>query len=439
MASNPKSVDRIPPWSEENEKGVIGCCLQAPVECITQCQERLKSADVFYDFRHREIYETMVAMMDLKIPVDIISLQQWLKDSEVLEKVGGIAYLNELIDCVPSAANLDYYLKVVEEKHIARSIIRVCTEVIQSAFDSGKSCEDLLDELERKVLSVRPQQASKTPSIKELVSSALEKIEQLIANKDSITGIPTGLIDLDVHTDGLHMGEMTVIAAFPGCGKSALASGIAIHNALRKVPVGVFTLEMSPVSLAMRGIASESHVNLYDIRRGFVPQAGYDRMFSVASKISGTPIEIENANGMTISQLVAAARRMHQRSEIKLLVVDYIQLLSCPGCDTREQEISRISKGIKSIAMELGIPVLALSQLNDDGKLRESRAIGQDADNIWKLEPQGDKESLSQPTRLLIEKCRDGETGFIDLTFLKCFTRFESKSKVDDSDIPAER
>jgi replicative DNA helicase len=223
---------------------------------------------------------------------------------------------------------------------------------------------------------------------------------------------------------------MVVVAGFPSTGKTALSVNIAVHNAIKKVPAAIFSAEMLPVQLVVRSLCSEARANFKRLL-----ERDQSNMVTASAKIANSPLYIEQANGLSIGQVTAIARRLKQKHNIQMIVVDYIQLLSGTG-DNREQVISSISKGIKSMAMELDLPVLALSQLTDDGKLRESRAIGQDADSIWKLENEGDWQPVIQPIKLNIEKCRDGATGKVSLTFMKEFTRFESAARISDEDVP---
>ncbi len=438
--STAATVDRLPPHDPSMECGVLGCVLLSPNECLSECVEKLyMGSEVFYDLRHREIYETMVAMSELNVPIDVISLQQWLKDNGILEQVGGITYLSKLIDAVPSAANLSYYLQTVLDKFLLRKTIQTCTNVVGRIYDYEGDVNGILDEVEREILAIQPQQRNGVRDIKELVSEAIAVIENLYNTRGAISGLSTGLVDLDRLTDGLHRGEMIVVAAYPGLGKSTLAANIAFHHALQKTSSAFFTAEMQPVKIVLRAICAEAQVNLRTISKGFMAESDFPKMTSAAGRVSGATIQIENISGMTIQQVTALARRVKQKHNIQMAAVDYIQLLRNPDSDTREQEVSTISKGLKAIAMELGIPVLALSQLNDDGKLRESRAIGQDADCIWKIEAIGEAQSHVQPVKLSVEKSRDGEVGFVELIFQKAYTKFQNVSRVSDADVPAER
>src|SRR5437764_7247025 len=244
--ANPLRVDRLPPHSIEAEQGVLGCAMLSPNECLGECIEKLKASDVFYDLRHRSIYEVMVEMYDQKEAIDIITLRQRLKDRQQLEAVGGLAYLSSLPDAVPSAANLGYYLGIVREKFILRKMIQTCTEVVGRVYEHEGEVDALLDEVERDILHISESRVeSSTNTIKELFHSAITTIENFHQRQGLLTGVGTGFMDFDKMTNGLHEGEMVVIAGRPSTGKTSLAMNIAEHVALElKLPVGVFSLEM---------------------------------------------------------------------------------------------------------------------------------------------------------------------------------------------------
>jgi replicative DNA helicase len=351
-----------------------------------------------------------------------------MRDSGTLEECGGVAYFAQVQDAVPSAANISYYLSIVEEKYLLRKIIQACTNAVARIYEYEGDVLQLLDTVERDILKIRPQQTS-TSDMKALVAEAIAKIEQKISAPHALTGLSTGLTDLDWMTDGLHKGEMVTVAALPSRGKSALATNIAVHSALRGIPSAIFTAEMRPAQLVVRSICSESHVNFRRVVEADVPQ-----MVASAEKLSIAPLYIIQVNRWPVGQVMAAARRLHQKFHIQMGVVDYIQLLNGTG-DNQEQQTSSISKGIKAICMELDIPVLALSQLNKEGETKYARAIAEDTDGLWKIENVGEWQDEIQPVNLLVEKCRDGSTGKINLTFLKTITRFVNAAKVEGTDI----
>jgi replicative DNA helicase len=453
-------LDRVPPHSVEAEQGVLGCVLLSPNECMGQCITRLKSAaEVFYDLRHQTIYRTMQEMYDAREAIDVVTLQQRLRDRKQLDEVGGVTYLSTLADAVPSAANLDYYLDIVREKHLLRRLIVTCTETVGRVYEHEGEVDALLDEAERDILQVVESGVEDTQShIKDLVHKAINTIEDYHSRQGMLTGIGTGFVDFDRMTTGLHEGEMIVIAARPSMGKTSLAMNIVEHVVLDlELPVGVFSLEMTSESLVLRMLCCKAHVNLRNAREGFFTERDFPRLTQVAGKLSKAPLFIDDTSGLSILQLRAKARRMHAQHGIKLLVIDYLQLLHSTGRrsqENRQQEIAEISSGIKALAKELRVPVIVLSQLNRElekdknrkprlSDLRESGAIEQDADLVGLLykpsvddDEAGGAEAEGAPVNLLIAKQRNGPTGDVNLTFLKSFTRFESAAKVSDDMVP---
>lgn len=457
------TVDRLPPHSPEAEQGVLGCILLSPNDCMGQCIEKFKSgAEVFYDLRNQTIFSMIAEMYDKREAIDVITLQQRLKDKQLLEQVGGIAYLSSLPDAVPSAANLSYYLDIVQEKYLLRKMIHTCTDVVSRVYDYEGEVDALMDEVERDILRIseaRVEQHSNT--IKELVKKAINQIEDFHQRQGMLTGVGTGFTDLDKMTSGLHPGEMIVIAARPSMGKTSLAMNIAEHVALeQKLPVGVFSLEMTSESLVLRMLCSRSRVNLRNVRDGFLAERDFPKLTGAAGKLANAPLFIDDSSGLSILQLRAKARRMAQQYGIKLFVIDYLQLLHSTArrAENRQQEIADISSGVKSLAKELNVPVIVLSQLNRElereknrkprmSDLRESGAIEQDADLVGLLyKPSsgdeddssggGGEEQDAVPVNLLIAKQRNGPTGDVNLTFLKSYTRFENAAKVSDDDVP---
>lgn len=454
-------IDRLPPHSLEAEQGVLGCVLLSPQENLGLCLEKIKAgSEVFYDLRHRHLFELLVEMYDHKEAIDLVTVPQRLKDKNQLEAVGGLTYLASLPDAVPSAANLTYYLDIVREKHLLRRMIQTCTSVVGQVYDFEGDVDGLLDEVERDVLRISEDRVeSSTHTIKDLVHAAINTIEEFHQRQGMLTGISTGFPDLDKLTSGLHAGEMIVIAARPSMGKTSLAMNVAEHVVIeQKLPVGVFSLEMTAESLVLRMLCSRARVNLRDIREGFLAERDFPKLTGAAGKLSNAPLFIDDTPGLSILQLRARARRMVQQHEIKLFVVDYLQLLHSTArrVDNRQQEIADISNGIKALAKELGVPVIVLSQLNREvekeknrkprlSDLRESGAIEQDADLVALLyKPNGGddddgnarEEQDAVPVNLLIAKQRNGPTGDVNLTFLKGYTRFESASKVSADDVP---
>jgi replicative DNA helicase len=458
-------VDRLPPHAPDMERGVLGCVLVSPNDCMGECLEKLKDGkEVFYDLRHQTIFETLVAMFDTREGIDLITLQQRLKDRQLLDQVGGIAYLSQLQDAVPSAANLSYYIDIVREKYLLRKMIQTCTEVVGRVYDYEGEVDALLDEVERDVLRISESRVQgSVVTTKELVGKAIGTIENYFSRKGALNGLGTGFADLDRMTDGLHGSEMIVIAARPSMGKTSLAMNMAEHVVLElKLPAAVFSLEMSAESLILRMMCSIARVNLRSIREGFMSESDFPKLTNAAGRLANAPLFIDDSAGLSILQLRARARRLHQQHGVKLFVVDYLQLLHSTARraqENRQQEISDISSGLKALAKELKVPVLVLSQLNRElerdksrkprlSDLRESGAIEQDADVVGLLykpnageDDDGNttEEPDGLPVNLLIAKQRNGPTGDVNLTFLKSYTRFESAAKVSDEDVPTDR
>lgn len=455
------ALDRLPPHSIEAEQGVLGCILLAPKDGMGVCIEKFKrGSEVFYDLRHQSIFELLAEMYDQKEAIDLITLQQKLKDRKQLEGVGGLGYLASLVEAVPSAANLEYYLEIVREKFLLRKMIQTCTGVVGRAYEHEGEVDTLLDEIERDVLRISEERVeTSSRTIKELVHKAINTIEEFHQRQGMLTGVATGFADLDKMTSGLHGGEMVVIAARPSMGKTSLAMNIAEHVAIEsKLGVGVFSLEMTAESLVLRMLCSRSRVNLRNIRDGFLAERDFPKLTGAAGKLAHAPLYIDDSSGLSILQLRAKARRMYQQYEIKLFVIDYLQLLNSTSrrAENRQQEIADISNGIKALAKELNVPVIVLSQLNRElekdknrkprlSDLRESGAIEQDADLVALLykpssndeEDGAAQEQDASPVNLYIAKQRNGPTGDVPLTFLKGYTRFESAAKVSAEDVPS--
>jgi replicative DNA helicase len=349
----------------------------------------------------------------------------------------------------------------VQEKFLLRKMVRVCTEVVTRVYDYEGQVDALMDEVERDILRISESRVqSQTSKIKDLVKEAISTIEDYHQRQGTLTGIGTGFTDLDRLTTGLHGGEMIVIAARPSVGKTSLAMNIAEHVAVEeRLPVGVFSLEMTAKSLVLRMLCSRSRVNLRNVREGFLAERDFPKLTGSAGTLANSPLFIDDSSGLSILQIRAKARRMYQQHGIRLFVIDYLQLLHSTSrrADNRQQEIADISSGIKALAKELNVPVIVLSQLNREierekgrpprlSDLRESGAIEQDADLVgllYRPSKGEDEDSGTSPSseamavNLLIAKQRNGPAGEdVPLTFLKLYTRFESAAKVSDADVP---
>jgi replicative DNA helicase len=444
-------AERLPPHSQECEQGVLACCLINPAKCIAQCSESIRTPEVFFDLRHQTIFKGIVESYDTNKGLDVISLQQWLKDRNLLEQVGGITYLAALPDTVPSYFQLPVYLETVLKKFMLREAIRISTEAINRIYDREDDADGVLDDIERQILSIRSGFSVRAVEpMKNLISRQISAIEDYHNAKGQLIGLGTGFTELDKMTMGLCGGEMVVLSAYPSVGKTSLATNIVEHVSIElKQPCGVFSLEMSNDALAMRLLCSRSRVNIRNVREGFLAERDFPKITGAAGKLSNAPIYIDDTSGLSIFQFRAKARRMWQEWGIKLFVIDYLQLMSGGEMnkknDQRSAELELISRGIKNLAKELKVPVIVLSQLNDDGKLKGSRAAGEDGDHVWRLRrvkhDEDEEEHVTedaQAINLEILKQRNGPTGTVHLTFLRCFTRFESAAKVSQEDYPGE-
>lgn len=438
--------------------------LLSPNDCIGECIARLKGGgEVFYDLRHQALFTLLAEMFDKRQAIDMITLNERLKDKTLSDSIGGIAYVAGLPDTVHSAAHLSWWLDIVQETFLLRRMIKVCTEAVGQAYECHGEFDKLMDEIERDVLRISESrvQTSNKP-IKQLVNSAITTIEDYHQRQGMLTGIGTGFVDFDKLTTGLHGGEMIVIAARPSVGKTSLAMNIAEYVAIEEnLPVGVFSLEMTAESLVLRMLCSRSRVNMRNVREGFMSERDFPKLTGAAGKLANAPLFIDDSSGLSILQLRAKARRMYQQYGIKLFVIDYLQLLHTTDrkADNRQQEIADISLGVKNLAKELNVPVIVLSQLNREverekgrpprlSDLRESGAIEQDADLVGllykPLSKDDDDSAVDQASsdavqvNLLIAKQRNGQADVdVPLTFLKPYTRFESAAKISTSDVPA--
>lgn len=449
--SNPDDASamyRTAPQSSEAEQGILGCIFLSPNDCLAECAANGHgSVEMFHDIRNRKIYETMLEMVAEGVQVDLITVGQRLKDNKKLLDAGGLVYISTLPDTVPSAANLSHYLQIVIAKYSMRKMLFTCEGIAARIYNGQGETEQLLDDAERQVLAVRPN-ASTMRTAKMLARSAIDKIELLHQQKGAIGGIPTGWSEVDKLTDGMQTKEVVIVGAETKGGKSSLAMNIADHVAIEcKIPVGVFSMEMSDEALMLRMVCARARVNLRNIKEGYLAERDFPKLTGAAGKLAHAAIHIDASSDLTLMQMRAKARRMVQQHGVKLLVVDYLQLLTCPEVSkkgNREQEVSAISKGCKAMAVELDVAVLVISQLNADGQSRESRSAMHDCDQFWKLVPQQEPEENEDPSAikesvamwLKVELSRNGPAGAVPLLFLKNYTKFESMSRVTNEDVP---
>ena len=451
-------AERVPPHSEEAEKGVLACILiDGTDENVSQTVKDFQSPiDAFYDHRHRIIIRAVVEMYQRNQTVDMVTVINRLRDSQQLEEAGGETYVMELTGATHSPANLAYYLEIVRNKFVLRRIITVCNNAIRIAFDSPDDAQIALDDVEREILTISQERDVEMKDIEQLVEAQIRQIEEWHGNMGEITGLSTGYRDLDNITFGLQKGEMFVIAARPSMGKTSLAMNIAenVAGSESGCPVGVFSLEMTADSLVLRMLCSRAKVNMHETRVGIFNAEQFASITKSAKDIASWPLFIDDTPGLDILQIKARARQMYKRHDIGLFVIDYLQLLQSRNrrTESRQQEITDISAGIKSLAKELNVPIIVISQLNREvenrqgrpriSDLRESGSIEQDADVVSLLYvPEEEQERIDRGdsrhgVKLLIAKNRNGPVGEVSLIFLKSFTRFEMIAKIRGEDRP---
>lgn len=438
------------PQNVEAERGLLGSILLSPREVLNDCAEQI-TEEAFYSPAHGTIFRVLVEMWSANQQIDVITLTNRLRDLNVLDAVGGPGAVTELFGFVPTAANAPHYLDIVLEKSLLRRMITACTSSAARCYEEQGDVPQLLDDVEREIFTIGETRFRKTaPDMRDEVFAALENIEKMYQQRGRISGLATGFTIFDQMTDGLHPGEMIIVAARPSMGKTALAMNIVEHVALNleePKPVGVFSLEMSTQQLVQRMLCSRARVNMKKIRSGMLARAEHGKLNDAAAALSESSIFIDDTASLTILELRAKARRMRDRHRIELIAIDYLQLCrstSRRGQDNRQIEIAEISSGIKALAKELEIPIIVLAQLNRQpeqrggGKprmsdLRESGSLEQDADVVALLvrpevyeEDEDARSELAGKAELLIAKQRNGPIGEIPLTFIKEYTRFEN-------------
>ncbi|MBW1839205.1 MAG: replicative DNA helicase, partial [Deltaproteobacteria bacterium] len=395
------SNHKVPPQNIEAEQWVLGGVLLES-EAIAKVLETLVPDD-FYRESHRKICHCMIALFEKSEPIDLITLTDLLKNKNQLDEVGGGAYLSSLADNITTAANIEYYAKIVKEKSILRGLINTATEIVARGYEDGGDVADLLDQAEKNIFQISESQIK--PSfyeIKNLLKESFKTIEKLYESKEIVTGVPSGFEEFDKLTSGFQPSDLVVIAGRPSMGKTAFSLNIAQYAAIeKKIPAALFSLEMSKEQLVLRMLCSEAKVDAHKLRGGFLGEADWPNLTRAAGILSEAPIFIDDTPALSVLEMRAKARRLMAEHELGLVIVDYLQLMrgrglsgrGRPSSETREQEISEITRSLKALAKELNIPVIALSQLNRKveertdkrphlADLRESGAIEQDADLI---------------------------------------------------------
>jgi replicative DNA helicase len=442
------ATGRVPPQALDAERAVLGGILLEP-EAATKAIEII-SFDDFYKPAHGQIFKAMVGLFMKREPIDVITLSKELNRTDDLESIGGAPTLTDLVDSVPTAANIEYYANIVLEKSLLRKLISASREITEECYQAGEAADVILDEAEQKIFKVSESRSSQGFShIKIILKERFEEIQRVHESRESVTGLSSGFIDLDKYTAGFHPGDLVIVAGRPSMGKTSLALNMAQHISLvEHKPVALFSLEMSRELLVQRMLCSEAQVDAQKVRRGFTSAKDIERLTNAAGLLSEAPVFIDDTPAISTLDMRARARRLKAEYDISVVIVDYLQLArASERSENRQQEISSISRAMKALAKELSIPVIALSQLSRAvearggdkrpmlSDLRESGAIEQDADLVLFLyRPEfydPDDPEKAGKAECIIGKQRNGPTGRIDLIFEKQYTRFRSLAAVD--------
>lgn len=433
-------LGKVPPHDIEAEQAVIGCML-TDQDAVTAAVEKLKPED-FYREDNKIIYSAIMNLYNKAQPIDVITLKAELTSMGKFDAVGGLEYIVELPEKVPTTSNVDRYIKIVEEKSMLRNLIKTANEIIEMGYEQTDEVEDIMDNAEKKIFNViqRKSQTGYT-SISDILVESFTRLEELYNQKQHVTGVPTGFIKLDDKTAGLHGSELILIAARPAMGKTAFALNIGTYAATRaNVPVAIFSLEMSKDQLANRILCSEALVDSNNVRTGKLSDEELSKLAETSGELSQAPIYVDDTPGISVMEIRAKCRKMKLEKNIGLIIIDYLQLIqgSAKNASNRVQEIAEISRSLKILAKELNVPVIALSQLSravesrDDHRpmlsdLRESGSIEQDADIVMFLyrdDYYNEESTKKNIAEVIIAKQRAGSTGTVELAWMGQYTKF---------------
>jgi len=446
-------VDRMPPQNIEAEQAVLGAIFLES-SALTLASEILIPED-FYRASHQKIFNAMLKVADKGEPVDLVTVTAELADAKMLEEIGGVSYLSELANSVPTAANVEYYARIVEEKSILRRLIRTATAIAQEGYTREDEIDSLLNEAEKRIMEVSQRKnAGAFQNIKDILVQTYDNIEMLHNRKGEITGIPTGFTELDRMTAGFQRSDLIIVAARPSVGKTAFALNIAQNVATKTDEnVAIFSLEMSAQQLVMRMLCAEGNINAQNLRTGKLTPEDWGKLTMAMGSLSNAGIYIDDTPGIRISEIRAKCRRLKQESGLGMVLIDYLQLIQGSGRnrENRQQEVSEISRSLKALARELEVPVIALSQLSRGveqrqdkrpmmSDIRESGSIEQDADIVAFLyrDDYYDKESENKNIiEIIIAKQRNGPVGTVQLAFIKEYNKFVNlERRFDEANIP---
>ena len=431
---------KVPPNDIEAEQAIIGSML-TDKDAVISAIETLKEQD-FYREDNRAIYSAMLNLYNRSEPIDLITVKAELEAMGKFEQIGGLEYLAELPEKVPTTANASKYIKIVEEKSVLRNLIKTANEIIELGYDPTEEVDDIMENAEKKIFNIMQDKNNKGYSpIKDILVDSFTQLEELYNRKQHITGVPTGFVELDYKTAGFHSSDLILIAARPAMGKSAFALNIATNAAVRaKVPVVIFSLEMSKEQMVNRILCSEAMVDSNKVRTGKLEEDDWTKLAEAIGPLSEADIYIDDTPGISVTEIRAKCRKLKLEKNIGMVVIDYLQLVQGTNKrnGSREQEISEISRSLKILAKEIGVPVVALSQLSRAveqrpdhrpmlSDLRESGAIEQDADIVMFLyrddyyNQDSEKKDIAE---IIIAKHRGGSTGTVELLWLGSYTKF---------------
>ncbi|MFB5284343.1 MULTISPECIES: replicative DNA helicase [Peribacillus] len=450
---NEQFQDRIPPQNIEAEQAVLGAIFLEP-SSLTVTSEVLIPED-FYRSAHQKIFNVMLKLNDEGMAVDLITVTEELAATKSLEEIGGVTYLSELAGSVPTAANVEYYARIVEEKSLLRRLIRTATNIAQEGYSREDEVEDLLGEAEKNIMEVAQRKNSGSfQNIKDVLVRTYDNIEELTNRKGDVTGIPTGFAELDRMTAGFQRNDLIIVAARPSVGKTAFALNIAQNVATKTDEnVAIFSLEMGAEQLVMRMLCAEGNINAQNLRTGALTDEDWRKLTMAMGSLSNAGIYIDDTPGVRIGEIRSKCRRLKQENGLGMILIDYLQLIQGNGRsgENRQQEVSEISRSLKALARELQVPVIALSQLSRGveqrqdkrpmmSDIRESGSIEQDADIVAFLyrDDYYDKESENKNIiEIIIAKQRNGPVGTVSLAFVKEYNKFVNlERRFDDSNMP---
>ncbi|MGB5848781.1 MAG: replicative DNA helicase [Ignavibacteriaceae bacterium] len=444
--SNGNNVGMKPPAAPEIEASVLGA-MMIEKEAVPKALELLKP-ESFYLTSHRLIYEAMLSLFESSEPIDTVTLYEELKKREQIDEVGGAVYLSQLSQNISSAANIEYHAKIILEKQILRGLITSSHEIAKAAYEGTNDAFDILDQAERKIFEITESHLTQSyQGMDRAVRDALEYIEAIHSQTQQKFSVPTGFYELDEILGGFQKSDLAIVAGRPSMGKTAFALTLARNAAVdHDIPVGIFSLEMSTMQLIIRLLCAEGKLNAHLVRTGKLPHAEGVKLSKNAHKLIEAPIYVDDSPAQTVLEIRAKARRLKVEKNVGLIIIDYLQLMQGHAkAESREREISHISRSLKSLAKELNIPVIALSQLNRAvetrtdkrpqlSDLRESGSIEQDADVViflnrpeyYGIEKDANGESLEGVAEVIVGKQRNGPTGSVKLAFIKEYARFEN-------------